>query len=330
MKPFLLFIILSLAYLQSHGQYAPQAGLTGSEAIYKDSNIIVDWGNECSIQRGWMDTANTSLGLVTHGDSSLAFGIADADVVSLGDGGIAIYYVANAIQDKAGPDFAIFENGFRNPLDSNEAYSELAFVEVSNDGNQYFRFPAYTNLDTNSQIAGTGEYIDARQIENLAGKYIGSWGTPFDLSDLNNPSGLDLNQIHYIKIIDVVGSIAENNCTRDANQHKINDPYPTPFPTGGFDLDALGIIHHQYPTSTFTVDNKMDISIYPNPTQDILFIQSQLSPISYSIYSMEGVLLSSHAFTANPIQTSNLPRGNYLLCVHCKNGKTITNFFTKL
>lgn len=56
--------------------------------------------------------------------------------------------------------------------------------------------------------------------------------------------------------MDVVGSIAESNCTRDANQHKINDPYPTPFPTGGFDLDALGIIHHQYPTNTFTIDNK--------------------------------------------------------------------------
>jgi hypothetical protein len=31
--------------------------------------------------------------------------------------------------------------------------------------------------------------------------------------------------------------------TKDVNGHKINDPWPTPFPSSGFDLDAVGVIH---------------------------------------------------------------------------------------
>ena len=51
-----------------------------------------------------------------------------------------------------------------------------------------------------------------------------------------------------IKIIDVVGSINESFATYDINGKPINDPYPTAFATGGFDLDAIGVINF-LPTS---------------------------------------------------------------------------------
>ena len=31
--------------------------------------------------------------------------------------------------------------------------------------------------------------------------------------------------------------------TRDAEGHLINDPYPTDYETGGFDLDAVGVLN---------------------------------------------------------------------------------------
>ncbi|MCC7030408.1 MAG: hypothetical protein IT257_08885, partial [Chitinophagaceae bacterium] len=142
MKSFLYILILLFAHSVCNAQFAPQASLAGSTAIHKDSSIILDWASNCIIHRGWIDVADTTLGKVSSGDSSRALGIADADVVSLGDGGEAILYFSNPLVNGDGPDFAIFENGFRNPVDSNEAFLELATVEVSNNGINYFPFLA--------------------------------------------------------------------------------------------------------------------------------------------------------------------------------------------
>ena len=46
-----------------------------------------------------------------------------------------------------------------------------------------------------------------------------------------------------LKIIDVIGSIDSNFCNYDQYLNKINDPFPTPFPSSGFDLDAVGVIN---------------------------------------------------------------------------------------
>ena len=46
-----------------------------------------------------------------------------------------------------------------------------------------------------------------------------------------------------MKIIDVIGSIDSNFCNYDQYLNKINDPFPTPFPSSGFDLDAVGVIN---------------------------------------------------------------------------------------
>jgi hypothetical protein len=67
--------------------------------------------------------------------------------------------------------------------DSALAYLELAFVEVSSDGINYFRFPATSLTPTDNQVSNTA-YMNAANINNLAGKYIGGYGTPFDLDEL--------------------------------------------------------------------------------------------------------------------------------------------------
>ena len=69
--------------------------------------------------------------------------------------------------------------------------------------------------------------------------------TPFDLEELAFEIALDINHITHLKIIDVVGSIDPNYGSYDHLGNLINDPFPTPYPSSGFDLDAVGVIHEQ-------------------------------------------------------------------------------------
>jgi hypothetical protein len=94
-----------------------------------------------SLDRGLQDISDPELGDVTYGTPSDALGPADAQldsypVLSLGDGGWIDILFGFAITDRPGPDFAVFENGII------DTFLELAFVEVSQDGVRYARFPA--------------------------------------------------------------------------------------------------------------------------------------------------------------------------------------------
>lgn len=276
-----LLLLLLTAYCQlptARGQYAPQAGITGSDAIAHNSPQIIAWATGCTLQRGWMDIAQPSLGYAYSGDSSLAIGAADNMVVSLGDSGVATLSFAQPVMNGAGADFVIFENGFLNTADSEEAFLELAFVEVSSDGMNFFRFPPVSLTQDTQQISGTGapgtgDYLLARQLHHLAGKYISKWGTPFDLEALNGLAGLDVNHITHIRLVDVVGSI-NAHASKDKDDRVINDPYPTPFPTSGFDLDAVGVLHQQ--NASYTAHPyKHLVRLAPNPTTDRLYIHSE-------------------------------------------------------
>ncbi len=302
-----------------YGQFAPQAGLAGSTAIHKDSSAIVEWASHCSIRRGWLDVADTTLGKTSTGDSLSALGIADANIVSLGDGGEAILYFENPITDGPGFDFAIFENGFQNPANSDEAFLELAAVAVSNDGVNYYTFASECHNDTTVQIAGAGIYMDARKINNLAGKYITYYGTPFDLNELSMILALDVDNIHYLKIKDVVGSLAKEYCSKDIQNQTINDPYPTAFPTGGFDLDAVAVMNHKFPTGYSHHSTENVLSIFPNPCTDQLFLSTHDSYGKYSIISMDGMLIAV-GIAKEKIDVSNLLSGQYMIQLEYNDG----------
>ncbi len=259
-KRIIILIILVSLTVGLYAQYPPAAGQTGTTAMYKDSSAFVAWASACTVQRGFQNIADTSLGFVTVGDSSMATGPAGpGGVVSLGDGGIAILTFDEPIANGPGWDFAVFENSFDG------LFLELAFVEVSSDGINFFRFPPTSLTDTATQI-GTFGTIDATKINNLAGKYSLNYGTPFDLQELDSIAGLDISAVTHIKIIDVVGSMTDSLATRDSAGNKINDPWPTPFAQGGFDLDAVGVIHKQ-PQSVEEFKN-IQINVFPNPASD--------------------------------------------------------------
>jgi hypothetical protein len=158
-------------------------------------------------------------------------------IVSLGDGGRITLTFEQPITDGPGADFAVFENGFA------DGFLELAFVEVSSNGVDFVRFAATSLTPTVAQV-GSFDLLDATNLHNLAGKYRAGFGTPFDLSDVARLSPLvNVAQIAFVRLIDVVGSIDPAFRTLDALGTPVNDPYPTAFASGGFDLDAVGVIN---------------------------------------------------------------------------------------
>jgi hypothetical protein len=265
--------------------YAPAPGQLGSTAISKDSNVIIAWATGVEIARGPLDIADPSLGTASHGMDQDALGPAEGDgvlVVSLGDGGSATLTFSTPIMNGSGPDFAVFENGFA------DNYMEFAFVEVSSDGQNFARFPAFSETPTDLQIDNF-MFGDCRYVHNLAGKYRQGFGTPFDLDELNSGIPINLNAITHLRLVDVVGSIDPMYGSEDSQGNLINDPYPTAFASGGFDLDAVGVIH-QAPLSQNELTEV--VSVYPNPTRENIFI-SLPETCLIELYSMEGKLLRS-------------------------------------
>jgi hypothetical protein len=178
--------------------------------------------------RGPLDAANPSGGDASFGAPEYALGPPTNDVYdvfSLGDGGWITFYVAGGIHDGPGDDFAVFENGFYAP---GGLYGELAFVEVSTNGVDFVRFPA-TSLRA-APVAGGGT-IDPTDYHNLAGRQPLNQGTGFDLAELG------LSSVSYLRLVDVIG----NGATHDAAGRPVYDPYPTAYPSGGFDVDAVAV-----------------------------------------------------------------------------------------
>jgi hypothetical protein len=309
---FFFFIFNNLFFF---GQfYPPPVGQPGTTAIYKDSSVFISWAVACKVTRGLQDISNPSLGYASAGDSTFATGKAQVNgPVSLGDGGFAICTFNDPVRNGPGADFAVFENGF------DDTFLELAFVEVSSDGINYYRFPSHSLSDTTTQTSSFGT-TDATKINNLAGKYRGGYGLPFDLQELSGKPGLNINSVTHILVRDVIGSINSNYATRDSYNNKVNDPWPTAFPQSGFDLDAIGVINSSVITFNIEEQNISSCNLYPNPVSegDILKIACNEGAI-YFLEDMFGkcILSSDDGMLTIPA----LGQGIYILRIF--NGRNV-------
>ena len=271
--------------------YAPHAGQTGSTAISMGSTEIVGWAD------GYQDLSYGAGVAVKWQTPALALGPATGtsfDILCLGDNGQVTMSFSYGITDGDGFDFAVFENAF------DDYFLELAYVEVSSDGTNFVRFPnvSYTPLGA--------ETVTARDVYGLAGKYRQGFGTPFDLSELadvdiflktgqqgmltdeyvesftNAYPYLDVSNIKYIRLIDVIG----DGSFMSSWGAPIIDPYPTGG-SAGFDLDAVGVINRS------VLNGAEQVITFPSiPHQRLDFQMLQLSavadsglPVSYSVQS---------------------------------------------
>jgi len=231
-------LVLLVAVTASAGPYAPAAGESGSTAIHMDDPAFAAWaagyenynkGTEVDEQWQTPEKAlGKAQGIIYDGNDFIH------NIVSLGRGGAITLIFAGGIKNGDGYDFAVFENSL------NDTFLELAYVEVSSNGSDFFRF-ANDSL-TSGPVSAWGGVVDPTDITGVGGKYRHSYGAPFDLAELEGISGLDVNNIGWIKIIDIVG---DGNYI-DTSGDVIYDPYPTSG-SAGFDLDAIGVINQAVP-----------------------------------------------------------------------------------
>jgi len=212
--------------------YPAGASEPGSTAVAMDDSRITAWATDwiepvsygADLAEGWMHPERATG--PAQGTS--------LDVVALGRGGQIILMFDVLLTDGPGPDLAIFENGFSG------SFLELAWVEVSSDGETFVRFDGVSLTAEAVSAFGT---IDTARVGGLAGKYAQGYGTPFDLSLLSNRpevrrGEVDLESVRFVRIVDIVGDGSEI----DSFGNPVFDPYPT---TGsaGFDLDAVAVLN---------------------------------------------------------------------------------------
>ena len=181
-------------------------------------------------------------------------------LVSLGDplpgesaGAITLSF-STPVNNSLGERLAVFENAF----DFGSRFAELAFVEVSSDGQTFARFenfsavtplgsvPANPATDLLPDFSGNLDFatLPSRDlVSGFAGADLSSVGTIFDLSDLENDSlvldgSVDLDNIGFIRLVDVPGDGRET----DSFGNPIFDAFSPNNPLGGFDLDAVGVV----------------------------------------------------------------------------------------
>ncbi len=290
-----LLILTCLLPIGLFAQFDGPGGEPGSKSIHKDDGAISGWATSVDIQRGWMQISDTTIGRATAGSDSNALGAFDGAIVSLGDGGIATLSFDQAIINRDGYDFAVFENGFKVGL---SYYLELAHVEVSKDGVNFVRFPSESLTDTSYQT-NNFSYTSPEKVYNLAGKHQAPYGSLFDLDEV----GMDT--ISYVRLIDVVGSVNDSFGTRDSKGRLINDPFPSPFESSGFDLDAVAVVNGNL-LRTYEA-NLANLIVYPSLASASQGIQIEgVDMPSFEVMNLAGTVVLSGRGNSFKIETSGM------------------------
>lgn len=231
------------------------AALTGTFAVNAGAAVLTNPAIAPGSILAWADSVPTSgfapgpqnitvIGSppAASGVPGNALGAQNGTIVSLGDGGAITLSFSTAIRNGAGADFAVFENAFAS---AGLVFAELGFVAVSTDGVSFATFATRFDNPTINEGFGSGfRLIDIQQVNNFAGIHNTGVGTGFNLDDLTDSAevlgGLvNLDLVRYVRITDAVG----NGSTFDSLGNPIFDPFPTPFASGGLDLDAVGALH---------------------------------------------------------------------------------------
>jgi hypothetical protein len=251
MRRFFLLVFLLLI-----AATAAAAGPFTDEGIDKDDPRLIAWAAAYQDYRPAADVEPQYM------DPTKALGPATGeflDIVSLGErplgspdapGAITLLF-DEPLRNRPGFDLAVFENSFPS---GDGLFIELAFVEVSTDGENWARFPSVSLTAEPVPQYGT---LDPTEVYNLAGKhqnaYGAAFGTTFDFDDLLGEPAVvdgwvDLDDIQFVRIVDIPGGgdyeDAATALGYDVN-HPIYDAYPT-IGSAGFDVEAVGVIDESH------------------------------------------------------------------------------------
>jgi hypothetical protein len=127
-----------------------------------------------------------------------------------------------------------------------------------------------------------------------------------------------------VKIIDVIGSIDSNFCNYDQYLNKINDPFPTPFPSSGFDLDAVGVIN-QGPLNIILENSENILENFRVINGMVVFdLKSvQKADFKVEIFDLSGKIIFQKNYKNNLEATQNIDIQSF------KNGIYLLNISTQ-
>jgi hypothetical protein len=270
---------------------APQDPNAVINPIFRDwATEVLSYNQTPGVDSRWSDP-NKTLGPAT-GNVNDIFSLGDLSREQIAQGesvGWIILTFDEPIQNNRGYDFAVFENGLLSDFTTQEGstagelLAELAYVEVSSNGIDFVRFPSLSLTEQQGDLFST---IDMKNVYNLAGKHPNAYnvctGTPFDLQEISNhsmvTSGLvDINDIKYIRLVDIPGTgdfyddavayIDPNTWPAwdyYSDNHPVFDAWNTSlvplYPSGGFDLEAIGILEEQEYSADINLDGIVDES----------------------------------------------------------------------
>jgi hypothetical protein len=120
-------------------------------------------------------------------------------------------------------------------------------------------------------------------------------------------------------------SYHDNLADAEANTNTLSSPYANSTPTaqtifvritntetGCFTTNDFTLIVNNCPTASVDDQNQLDISIYPNPTSDIVYIDGNYTQLKVVVYDILGKQVINKSIT-NSIDISQLEKGVYIL-----------------
>jgi hypothetical protein len=273
----------------------------------------------------------------------------DQDMLTGGYYGVQVYY--ENIGTATSPNFSASQ---LNPfgLDSSYYFSVPRFVDIDGDGDQdvmiaeyYGNIVYYENTGTksNPQFTKSGNNPFGLTPPNIA--YI----TFPEFADLDGDGDQDMLLGEYD------GALAyyqnTGTATNPAFATRVNEPfgldstYLTTSPTfvdidddGDLDLlvgEYFGNMQFYRNTSAVSsinrvLSDKVSITIYPNPAQNFISIDTEFKPNKISIVNTQGQEVLMLKGQPTKIDVSSLHRGQYFIRLEDEDGKAISTPFTKL
>ncbi|MDR9398549.1 MAG: T9SS type A sorting domain-containing protein, partial [Salibacter sp.] len=114
----------------------------------------------------------------------------------------------------------------------------------------------------------------------------------------------------HIRVLDVVGSIDQAYGSTDTAGNIINDPYPTGFAAGGFDLDAVAILNESL-VGRESVLAKPKTFIYPNPAAEFISVKDLTG--MFKVFNTHGQAVLKGNYNGGKINLNELAPGVYFI-----------------
>ena len=191
-----------------------------------------------------------------------------------------------------------------NQLTNIDVTNNTALSSLSCDGNQL------TNIDVTNNTALDILVCDGNQLTSLdlSNNIVLRWLTCSNnqLTSLDVRNGYNTNIQDFVQFNSTVNPNLTCIYVDDADYSNANWPNIDPastFVNNEAECEALSIGENAL---------ELDVFVYPNPTDDYLFIEGNKNPISISIYNLLGAEVIANSNT-DKINVSELSKGVYII-----------------